>query len=106
MKLRRLTVVRSESPDDRHNDSTTWQLRPQLRPASRLIDPTVRIGAAFTLLRPAEAEGFEPPDPCGSSAFKADAFGRSATLPWWSAYRRLLRWWGGGHSRVPLGCWG
>lgn len=29
----------------------------------------------------AEAEGFEPPDPCRSSAFKADAFGRSATLP-------------------------
>src|SRR5258707_285622 len=30
----------------------------------------------------AEAEGFEPPDPRRSSAFKADAFGRSATLPW------------------------
>ena len=29
----------------------------------------------------AEAEGFEPPDPCGSLAFKASAFGRSATLP-------------------------
>ena len=30
----------------------------------------------------AEAEGFEPPDGLPSSAFKADAFGRSATLPW------------------------
>src|SRR5690606_31679988 len=29
----------------------------------------------------AEAEGFEPPDPGGSLAFKASAFGRSATLP-------------------------
>ena len=44
----------------------------------------------------AEAEGFEPPDGCPSSAFKADAFGRSATLPWGSAYRRLL----GGSARV------
>jgi uncharacterized protein len=29
----------------------------------------------------AEAEGFEPPDPLGTLAFKASAFGRSATLP-------------------------
>jgi hypothetical protein len=36
------------------------------------------------LVKAAEAEGFEPPDGCPSSAFKADAFGRSATLPWWS----------------------
>ncbi len=35
----------------------------------------------FSLLRTAEAEGFEPPDPCGTLAFKASAFGRSATLP-------------------------
>jgi hypothetical protein len=28
-----------------------------------------------------EEGGFEPPDPCGSSVFKTDAFGRSATLP-------------------------
>src|SRR5215470_7498620 len=31
--------------------------------------------------RGAEAEGFEPPDPRGSPAFKAGAFGHSATLP-------------------------
>jgi site-specific DNA recombinase len=30
----------------------------------------------------AEAEGFEPPDPCGSPVFKTGAFGRSATPPW------------------------
>jgi hypothetical protein len=30
----------------------------------------------------AEAEGFEPPTGHPVSAFKADAFGRSATLPW------------------------
>jgi uncharacterized protein len=29
----------------------------------------------------AEAEGFEPPDPLGTLAFKASALGRSATLP-------------------------
>ena len=28
-----------------------------------------------------EEEGFEPPDPCGSSVFETDAFGHSATLP-------------------------
>src|SRR5215210_4882318 len=35
----------------------------------------------FSLVSSAEAEGFEPPNPCGSLAFKASAFGRSATLP-------------------------
>ncbi len=34
------------------------------------------------LISLAEAEGFEPPDGCPSPAFKAGAFGRSATLPW------------------------
>ena len=29
----------------------------------------------------AEAEGFEPPDPCESSVFKTDAFDHSATPP-------------------------
>ena len=28
-----------------------------------------------------EEEGFEPPVPCGTSVFKTDAFGHSATLP-------------------------
>ena len=41
-----------------------------------IIDCRVRAG------QDAEAEGFEPPDGLPSSAFKADAFGRSATLPW------------------------
>lgn len=35
----------------------------------------------FVLVRVAEAGGFEPPVPCGTLAFKASAFGRSATLP-------------------------
>jgi hypothetical protein len=29
----------------------------------------------------AEREGFEPPDPCGSTVFKTAAFDRSATSP-------------------------
>ena len=29
----------------------------------------------------AEREGFEPPEPCGSSVFKTDAFDHSATSP-------------------------
>ncbi len=35
----------------------------------------------LTVARPAEAEGFEPPTRLGALAFKASAFGRSATLP-------------------------
>jgi hypothetical protein len=33
------------------------------------------------LVKMAEEEGFEPPVPCGTSVFKTDAIGRSATLP-------------------------
>lgn len=29
----------------------------------------------------AEGEGFEPPEPCGSTVFKTAAIGHSATLP-------------------------
>jgi hypothetical protein len=32
----------------------------------------------------AEREGFEPPDPYGSTVFKTAAFDRSATSPGWS----------------------
>ena len=37
-------------------------------------------GATFGA-RMAEAEGFEPPVPCGTSVFKTGAFSRSATPP-------------------------
>ena len=37
--------------------------------------------AGTQLFRTAEGEGFEPPDALTSSAFKADAFGRSANPP-------------------------
>ena len=40
----------------------------------------------------AEAEGFEPPDPCGSPVFKTDAFGHSATPPA-ASIRRLEPVW-------------
>jgi hypothetical protein len=45
--------------------------------------------ATLMSVRRAEAEGFEPPDPRGSPAFKAGAFGRSATLPAVSVAGRL-----------------
>ena len=32
----------------------------------------------------AESEGFEPPDPFGSTVFKTAAFDRSASSPWYS----------------------
>ena len=35
----------------------------------------------FLNLIMAEREGFEPPDPCGSTVFKTAAFDRSATSP-------------------------
>lgn len=50
----------------------------------------------------AEAEGFEPPDPCGTLAFKASAFGRSATLP----PSRLASRAGPTAVSRPLGCRG
>ena len=34
-----------------------------------------------TMLRMAEGEGFEPPEPCGSAVFKTAAIDHSATLP-------------------------
>ncbi len=37
--------------------------------------------SALPLVKTAEAEGFEPPVPRGTLAFKASAIGRSATLP-------------------------
>jgi predicted metalloprotease len=48
----------------------------------------------------AEAEGFEPPDPLGTLAFKASAFGRSATLPWTSLASAV------GSSTIAGGCGG
>ncbi len=33
-------------------------------------------------LKTSEEEGFEPPDPFGTSVFKTDAIGHSATLPY------------------------
>lgn len=39
------------------------------------------VRTAFVLVRVAEAEGFEPPVPLGTLAFKASALDRSATLP-------------------------
>ena len=52
---------------------------------------------AAALVKTAEAEGFEPPDPRGSPAFKAGALGRSATLPAISVAgrRRARRCWPG-----------
>jgi hypothetical protein len=38
----------------------------------------------------AEAGGFEPPVPLGTLAFKASAFGRSATLPYRSVTNRVV----------------
>jgi hypothetical protein len=46
---------------------------PELRP--KMPDP------AYALVSSAEAEGFEPPVVLPTLAFKASAFGRSATLP-------------------------
>jgi hypothetical protein len=56
------------------------QLRPQLRPEAgwevrQLVEPPT-----FCLFKAAEAEGFEPPDPCGSSAFKLSDAERCARL--------------------------
>ena len=46
---------------------------------------TVLLKAALVYARSkkkkSEEEGFEPPVPCGTSVFKTDAFGHSATLP-------------------------
>ncbi len=45
----------------------------------------ISLGIAFKDLRRceevAEREGFEPPDPCGSTVFKTAAIDRSATSP-------------------------
>ena len=38
-------------------------------------------GLEYTLYLLAEREGFEPPEPCGSTVFKTAAFDRSATSP-------------------------
>jgi hypothetical protein len=38
----------------------------------------------------AESEGFEPPDPFGSTVFKTAAFDRSASSPWYSLSGLLL----------------
>ena len=38
--------------------------------------PTLCVALIFSL---AEEEGFEPPEPCGSTVFKTAAFDRSAT---------------------------
>lgn len=56
-------------------------MRPQMRPGAILPTSGTRAGSAFALVNVAEAEGFEPPDPLRSLAFKASALGRSATLP-------------------------
>ena len=37
----------------------------------------------------AESEGFEPPDPFGSTVFKTAAFDRSASSPWYSLFGLL-----------------
>ena len=36
----------------------------------------------------AEKEGFEPPEPLGSTVFKTAAIDHSAISPWFSCYRR------------------
>ena len=63
----------------------SWRTRPAVVLAkinnNETPGQTVLSGGS-KLITLAEAEGFEPPDGCPSSAFKADAFGRSATLPW------------------------
>lgn len=40
----------------------------------------------------AEGEGFEPPEPCGSTVFKTAAIGHSAILPsfMWVQYKGIL----------------
>ena len=42
---------------------------------------TCQASRPYVLVRTAEAEGFEPPVPLGTLAFKASALDRSATLP-------------------------
>jgi hypothetical protein len=56
-------------------------MRPQMRPGPISAPPATRAETAFALVDVAEAEGFEPPVPLGTLAFKASALGRSATLP-------------------------
>ncbi len=47
----------------------------------RRFDDMLKGCKGRTRSRVAEREGFEPPDPCGSTVFKTAAFDRSATSP-------------------------
>src|SRR5690606_16459365 len=62
-----------------HGDREHGSSSPRTGVGGAGADLIVLPGAAAG--RTAEAEGFEPPDGCPSLAFKASAFGRSATLP-------------------------
>jgi hypothetical protein len=56
------------------------ETRIETRPSqARMNDPSRRVHLPWS--RVAEAEGFEPPVPLGTLAFKASALDRSATLP-------------------------
>jgi hypothetical protein len=57
------------------------ELQPELQPHRRRRRPDLVALSDIAAGHRAEAEGFEPPDPFGTLAFKASAFGRSATLP-------------------------
>jgi hypothetical protein len=61
------------------------QMRPKMRPGRASRDCHHPNLSTFALVRPAEAEGFEPPVGCPTLAFKASTFGRSVTLPCTSA---------------------
>lgn len=61
-----------------------------------LENPTGRLATSWgsNMMSMAEVEGFEPPDGFPSPAFKAGAFGRSATLPYgWRGYPSSDRTW-------------
>src|SRR3954453_20173894 len=63
-----------------HPPTTSPRSDPLLSPTAVTGSPTAG-GDHPHRFSPAEAGGFEPPAPFGASAFKADAIGRSATLP-------------------------
>ena len=49
--------------------------------ARKTNDENILENQQIKKIRLAEREGFEPPDPFGSTVFKTAAFGRSATSP-------------------------